>query len=759
MEVKRKKYPHVMYRSNWISKKMYSVPFCLLYFFLLIFAAFPQSSMAVNKFAPVRVKNAAICVDGILEEAVWRSIPPITNWYQLTPNEGEGPSEATEMWLIYDENAVYLGARLQVTHPKNIMTRTMERDSHSPDQDAIALILDTLNDNRTAYGFIVSPAGVRTDIAVFDDAENVTSPWNTDWNAFWEAASQQNENSWSVEMRIPFSSLRYKNQDGSVSMGLILWRYRAYNVEYDIFPAIPNTWRYSAYKPSQALDVKFKGVKTKHPIYIRPYTIGGVEYKNVLNQDSTDYSLQSRWEKDAGLDVKYNLTNNLILDVTLNTDFAQVEADDQQINLTRFSLFFPEKRPFFQERADLFNFRIPGGSHRLFHSRTIGIIEGQNVPIIGGIRLAGRIGTWEIGLIEMHTAAMEINGERLLSENFGVFRLKNIIKDDGSYVGGMITSRMDFNGHYNFVMAADVDLSLKKPLYFKMKLAQSVEPESDWNKSLLGSVVLHTRKRRGFSFGFSASHIGRKFNPEMGFMPRQGINRIGNRVGYFWYPEATSFIQSHGFTNRLAGIWETDSGKLETFSNKLDWEALFRTGASAVATFKVTQENLPSPFWIGKVEIDKGRYRFAALHLKYHTPSGLPLRLGVEAFGGSYYDGWQAGGVFAPSWTLSPNMTLLLEYNYSRAEVQNGIYQAHVARLRIKSAINRVLTASTFLQYSSDLRQISVNIRLRYNPTEGNDFYIVYNKGINTSLDDQIPPLTRRSNTTILIKYNCTFVL
>ena len=757
MEVKGKKVL-IMYHSNWISKKMPSVPFRLIYTLFLLLAAFPQFSMGVNKFAPIRVENAAIRVDGILEEAVWKSTPSITNWYQLTPNEGEGPSEATEMWLVYSEDAIYLGARLQVDHPKNIMTRTMERDSHSPDQDAIALILDTLNDNRTALGFIVSPAGIRTDIAIFDDTENVTSPWNTDWNAFWTAASQRNKNSWSVEMKIPFSSLRYKNQNGSVSMGIILWRYLAHNVEYDIFPAIPNRWRYSAYKPSQALDVKFSGIKPKHPIYIRPYLLGGVEYNNVLAPNSTGYALQSQWERNAGLDMKYNLTNNLILDATLNTDFAHVEADDQQINLTRFSLFYPEKRPFFQERADLFNFRIPGGSHCLFHSRTIGIVEDQNVPIIGGIRMVGRAGTWEIGLIEMQTAAVDIDGIRFPSENFGAFRLKNIIKNDGSYVGGLITSRVDFNGNFNIVNAVDMDLSLKKPFYFKMKLAQSIEPESDWEKSLLGSVVLHTRNRRGFSFGFSASHIGKKFNPEMGFMPRRGINRIGNRVGYFWYPATTSFIQNHGFTNRLAGIWDTDSDQLETFSNKLDWEALFRSGASATATFKVSQENLLAPFWIGKVEIDKGRYRFATLHLKYNTPSGLPIRLGVEAFAGGYYGGWQTGGVCAPSWTLSPNLTLLLEYYYSRANVQNGIYQAHVTRLRIKSAINRVLTANAFLQYTSDLQKLSVNIRLRYNPKQGNDLYIVYNEGINTILGEQIPLLPRMSNRTILIKYNYTFV-
>lgn len=392
---------------------------------LFFFFAFIQTGRADDTFVPVRVERAAIRVDGSLDEAIWRSIPPLTNWYQLCPNEGEKPSEKTEMWLIYDENAVYLGARLHVANPAHIVTRTMERDSYSSDQDAIALILDTINDNRTGYGFIVSPAGVRTDIAIFDDTENATGPWNIDWNAFWDAASIQNVDGWSVEVRIPYSSLRFKNGDGVVSMGLILWRYHAWNVEYDVFPAILNNWRFSAYKPSQALDVEFEGIKASHPIYIRPYIVGGAEQKNTLDNASMVYLLQNQWEKDAGLDVKYNLTGNLILDLTLNTDFAQVEADDQQINLTRFSLFFPEKRPFFQERSDLFDFRIPGGSHRLFHSRTIGIVEGQNVPILAGVRLTGRTGAWEIGFLEMQTAESMTNGEEIAAENFGVFRVSS----------------------------------------------------------------------------------------------------------------------------------------------------------------------------------------------------------------------------------------------------------------------------------------------------------------------------------------------
>ena len=332
------------------------------------------------------------------------------------------------------------------------------------------------------------------------------------------------------------------------------------------------------------------------------------------------------------------------------------------------------------------------------------------------------------------------------------------MKDDGSYIGGMITSRVDLNGNYNFLAAADVDLSLKRPHYFKMKLAQSVDPRNESSKSLMGSIVLHTRKRSGFSYGSSATHIGSKFNPGIGFLPRRGINRLGSRLGYIWFPESSSFVQSHGFTNRMEGIWNIETGKFETFSNRLNWEALFRSGATAQAILEITQEDLAYPFWIGNVKIDTGRYRFISTQLKYSTPSGLPFRLGIDAAGGGYYGGWRAGGTLSPSWTLSPNLTLLFEYNYSRAEVKNGIYDAHVARFRVKAALTRALTASAFMQYSSDLRKLSANIRIRFNPAEGNDFYIVYNEVINTTLGDQFPRMPRMSERTILIKYNYTFV-
>jgi hypothetical protein len=532
-------------------------------------------------------------------------------------------------------------------------------------------------------------------------------------------------------------------------MGLILWRYIAKNVEYDIFPAIENKWNLSAYKPSQAQDVRFKNIKTKHPVYIRPYVLAGMEQK-----------LDSQYKGNIGLDLKYNLTSNHVLDGTVNPDFAQVEADDQRINLTRFSLFFPEKRPFFQERSDLFDFRIPVGGQKLFHSRTIGIMHGQSVPIIGGIRITGRMGNWQIGFLEMQTAQSEIEDESIASENFGVLRIKREVKNDGSYIGGMLTSRTDFNGNYNLVTALDTDISLSVPhAYLKLRLAQSSEPGSHFQKSLMGAITLESRIRRGFSYAFVARHIGREFHPGLGYLYRGNANLLYNRLEYIWNPDIGSSIQRHGFQKKMIGIWNSETREFETFDNNLFWEALFRSGTYVIANLKIMEENLQNSFFIGEVEIKPGKYRFAYLDALFQSPSGRPFQFGIKGIGGGFYGGWQLGSELSSSWTLSSHLTFKIDYIYNFIKIKEKTYQPHVVRVRIQSALNKSFSANAFIQYNSDIRQLSSNISLRYNPSEGVDLYIVYNEGINTSFDNRFTIKPRTAVRSILIKFNYTFIL
>ncbi len=289
--------------------------------------------------------------------------------------------------------------------------------------DHFEILLDTYSDNETAYIFNTISTGVRTDAAVANDATGGTissSAWfNRNFNTFWDTKVSRDEKGWYAETRIPFSSLRFQNVDGEVVMGLTVQRKIARKLERLVFPNIPpeNDWAFL--KPSLAQKILIKGIKPTKTVYITPYLLSGTARTNMLNDSENGYEWDNNPEFDIGGDVKFSVTNNLTMDFTGNTDFAQVEADDQLINLSRFSLFFPEKRQFFQERSAVFEFRT-GGLSRLFFTRRIGLTDdGMPVPIIGGVRLTGRINTWDVGALNMQTR----NFNSFESENFGVFRI------------------------------------------------------------------------------------------------------------------------------------------------------------------------------------------------------------------------------------------------------------------------------------------------------------------------------------------------
>ena len=279
-------------------------------------------------------------------------------------------------------------------------------------------------------------------MAIRNDATGGTISSNTwlnrDFNTFWDAAVSQDSAGWYAEIRVPFKSLRFQETDGQVIMGLSAQRKIARKVERLIYPAIPPIANWAFLRPSMAQKIVLTGIEPTRTVYVAPYALVGTEGWNELNEQETDYQRQSEFQWNVGGDVKFSITNNLTMDFTVNTDFAQAEADDQLINLTRFSLFFPEKRQFFQERAGIFDFRV-GGQSRLFFSRRIGLTDdGQAVPIYGGVRLVGRFDTWDLGALNMQTQPFD----SIPSENFGVLRLRRRAFNQYSYVGGMFTSRM-----------------------------------------------------------------------------------------------------------------------------------------------------------------------------------------------------------------------------------------------------------------------------------------------------------------------------
>jgi hypothetical protein len=365
----------------------------------------------------------------------------------MTPNFGFPPSEKTEVLVGFDDEFLWVAGRLYDREPARIQARSKKRDLQEASSDFFAIIIDTFNDKENALGFATTPAGLRWDAAIYNDAESqmpMEEPFNLSWNTFWDVRVVVNDQGWFVEMQIPLSSLRFQEKDGHVIMGLTSYRWIARKNENDVFPAIYPKWGFmSAFKPSQAQEVTLKGLRSRNPLYIAPYVLAGAGYSYDLNIDETEYIHSKAPPAELGLDVKYGLSSNLTLDVTLNPDFAQVEADDQQVNLTRYSLFFPEKRLFFQERASVFDFSF-GAFNRLFYSRRLGLYEdeeegiSQVIPIYGGVRLIGRAGSWDLGFMDMQTAPQE--EKALPGENFGVIRLRRRVLNPYSYVGGLMVS-------------------------------------------------------------------------------------------------------------------------------------------------------------------------------------------------------------------------------------------------------------------------------------------------------------------------------
>jgi hypothetical protein len=709
---------------------------------------------------PPRHNGSAVQIDGRLDEDAWASAWSVRLTHQLQPDEGMPPSQETEVLVFYDDSALYLAARVHETEPDRVTERTLERNSfHRQDQDGIGLILDTNGDGRTAFGFIVGPSGVRTDLAVVDEAR---VSWNTDWNAFWDAASVRHSEGWTTEIRIPFSSLRFEpDAAGEVQMGMILWRYLARSDEFVVFPEVPNDWGNTPYKPAVGVPVVFQGLEPESPLYVKPYLLAGVEQRSFLPDGGMAYEQVRDPIRDLGVDLKYNVTSNLILDLTVNTDFAQVEADDQRFNLERFSVFFPEKRDFFQERADLFSLRLPGGSDRLFHSRRIGIVQGQQVPIRGGARLTGRHGDWEVGVLNMQTDRARLGDLQVEPENFGVVRVQRPVLDRGSYLGGMLTTRSDLDRAHNVMYALDGDLHLGGDHFLGLQAAGSADRGDDPRDGAMGSLVLQRRISRGFSFGSSLTHVGPGFRPAVGFVRRAGMNRLGHRSQYTWFPSVHSRMQNHNLSHRVEFIWDERFRVLETNTSSLTWRLNLRSGASANAQVAYSREVLDAEFQVGELPIPAGRYSFLDGTVGYGSPSGSALRWDAELSGGGYFGGHRVSGSLDLSWTPDPRLAAGVENVVNRIELPAGTEDVLISRLRLGTALNREISATAFVQYNSSARILTPNVRVRYNPREGSDLFVVYNEGLRTSLDPEagvMPAAPRSQFRSVQVKYTYTFV-
>lgn len=693
-------------------------------------------------------------IDGLSDEPGWQRIEPLPMVMYKPTYKGE-PTEKTEIRVAYDKDYLYCSARCYDTNPSRIRVNSLYRDRSSKD-DKFGIILDTFNDKESALSFWTTPAGVRGDEAIFNDGKSDNKHWNT----YWDVATVQNEEGWFVEMRIPFSSLNFQDENGRAVMGLIAYRNIARKNERVVFPDLSPDRGIDT--PSRAYPLVLEGIYSQKPVYFTPYIAGGLEQTPTLNNAETAYHLKNELARNAGIDIKYNVTSNLTLDTTLNPDFAQAEADDQDVNLSRFSLFFPEKRQFFQERSGIFAFNFIDRT-RLFHSRRIGIQDREQIPIIGGARLVGRIGNWDLGFLDMQTAR---KGD-VPTENFGVLRMRRQILNPYSYAGIMLTNRIDEKGNYNFAYGVDSIARLFGKEYLTLKWGQTFKDQgtqkqhSNFFDTAMFLAELTRRTDVGFDYELVAARSGKDFVPGIGYTKREDFTRLQWSARYDWLMgKGTSIrqvspLQFSGFVVLRNEDASAESAQLD-YKTDLEW----KSGAAVSMDLQMDYEDLTKDEDFPEdTVVPAGSYTTFKTEGGFDMPGGNLFRTDFDwAFGG-FFDGWRFEFQVKPTWNVSRHLEMSGEYevNVVRFPERKQGFNAHIVRLRTRAALNTQVSLNAFVQYNSASDRFSTNIRFRYNFREGNDLWLVYNENLNTYRDDEIPRQLLTRGRTVLLKYTNTF--
>lgn len=703
--------------------------------------------------------TSPITLDGLSNEQAWESVEPLPV-SMLYPTYRGDMTEKTEIRVAYDREYLYASIRAYYDDPGKIRANTFVRDRWGED-DEFTLVLDTFYDRENAMMFMVNPTGNRIDFLVFNNAEpNQGSYLNRDWNTFWDAETVINEEGWFAEVRIPFSSLQFEvRENGEVVMGLKVYRWMPSKYENHQYPAASPGLRNPYLKPSTARKIVLEGIDNERPLYLTPYVLGGLEQEFMLNEQGTQFARDDVFEGEIGGDLKYSLTDDLTLDLTVNTDFAQVEADNQQVNLSRFPLFFPEKRQFFQERSGIFEYDT-GDRTSLFFSRRIGLDrQGNPVPIIGGGRLTGRAGAWDIGLLNMQTA----DSPNLPSENFGVFRFRRGFINEDSFIGGIYTHRIGTGGETNIGFGADAGIQVTPDDYLILRWAQTYDNRHGWGLSS-GRFRGRLERSRLEGIGYYVDGIwsGEDYTPDLGFITARNFTQVTSEISYGWLPGEESKLRSYRALLWGSARMRNGDRVAEILSTSTVFLYEFKSGNGGVIWQNLTREDLPEPIILSEdAQVPTGRYTFYTFGLDFNTTPGYLVRGNANLEIGTFYDGNKVTLNLGPTWNASGHLELGATYTLNEINFpgRNQRFTSHVARLRSLYSLDTHFSIQSLVQFNNTRDIILANMRLRYNFGDGNDLWLVYNDGFNTDRGRFEPELPLSNARTILLKYTYTFQL
>ena len=643
-------------------------------------------------------------VDGDLSDPVWEKAPVIDQFIQMVPDSGEPATERTEVRIVYDSDSLYIAAYLHYTDPTAVVRNVLRfRDDQVwAKDDIIRFFIDTFHDHRRAYVFTTNALGTKQDAQIDNEA------WHTNWDEVWNVRTRLQEDGWSAELQIPFRILRFSS-GGEETWGLNIERWIKQKNERAMWAPIPpgvSVTRTANYGHMEGMSA----TKSERNIQIIPY--GLVEVGRAGSAAPVDADV------NAGVDVKWAVTPALALDLTLNTDFAQVEADDRQINLTRFSLFFPEKREFFLENAQLFNFGILREA-QIFFSRRIGLERGEVVPILGGARLSGQAGAFDVGLLSIQTDSHL----QTPSTNWTATRLRWKI-GRRSHLGGIFTSVYS-NTQNNRVFGPDALIWLGRNLHLEGFLAVMDDQElSGQPLSYTGAVIydqdLWEARLRLFD-------VEEDFNPAMGFVRRRDLRqyegklRKGLRLNRAW-ARKLDFSGELKYLNNQAGILETRQWLLAA-QDELD------SGDVVRLSLESNFERLDEDFVINPVDgviIPPGDYSFNRWLLSYQTFQGRAAEATAQLEGGDFFDGERTTLTLSGTWRASPHLWMSGDYEFNDISLPQDAFDTHLWRARVSVPFNARTTVDAFLQWSSLTKEFDTQLRFRLIYARDSNLFLVY---------------------------------
>ena len=691
-----------------------------------------------TRTAVVTAVTEPILIDGVLDETAWGSSPKIGALVQRIPTEGAEPSERTEVTLLRDADNLYIGVMCHDSEPHRVLASQMARDASLGPDDSIELLLDTFRDQSNAFYFSTNPNGALVDGLVFANGET-----NEDWDAIWTVATRRSDQGWSAEFAIPFKSLNFP-PEGTV------WGFnigRQIQRKFEEVRWAGARFDTQFFQVSEAGEITgLGGLEQGLSLDIRPFVAGRWDHRAASDDDS----LRGK----PGLDLFYNPTPNLKLTATFNTDFGETEVDARQINLTRFSIFFPEKRSFFLQDAGVFNFATtgvdqPGGIPDTgaeifpFFSRRIGLLGGREVPLDYGVKLTGRVGRTEVGVLNVGTRDTSFVEDQSLF----VGRVRQNFWQQ-SYVGALVTSGNPALSVDASTVGVDLRLATSDVLGSGRNFvfnAWGLKSDNEGNSD--GITAGEGTAGNDAAFGFAAAfpndrfdaqvqwrEIQENFDPALGFVQRRNVRMF--RAGASFNPRPKN--QWLGIQQMYHDIFFTeftrlDNGLVESrdlYFTLVDWH--FQSGDSLHSLFDVnpTFERLFEPFEISPgVVLPPGEYDFTPLRVFFSSAQKRRLQGSLGITFGSFWSGSAESVNVGVRYSAPPRLTISLNTNQTFARLPQGDFVARIHRAQIDYAVSPNLSFSNLIQFDNRSGNLGFQGRVRWTLEPGNDLFFIFGQG------------------------------